>query len=507
MTGNRNTGYRAATLILAVLAAWMLPRWIQAAPLPATPLESARFARISLSAEMSAYMQELARLSPDVNYEIVGQSVQGRPVDALRFSRPSAPGDHTPRLKVMIVGSQHGGAEPAGGEALLVIARDLLEGDLRPLLDRMDVILLPNANPDGRDSGHRSNINVININTDFVQLSQPETRVLVKALRHFQPDVVLDSHESAVLKRKTLAKEGYLTDFYAQYESANHPAVPPELRDFAYEHLLPEMADRTSRKGLPAHRYIGEITRTRQPITNGGLTLRNFRNLSALHGALSFLVETKLDSREETFPTYRNIRERVGRQLICLRAFLDTVDAHQGEISGQVAKMRIDLQGSPVSLAARYVKDEQHPEIAIALRSIATRQLQALIFSDHRKVQISPPLEKPRYLAVTAHTERMADFLQRHQIRFERLAAPREQTVIVAQFRAPPDPAAPWQQIAAQTRQGMLPAGTLWIDLSQPLGRLAWALLDPRSSSHVFQQPPYAALLNDAPEFFIHAVP
>lgn len=49
---------------------------------------------------------------------------------------------------MLLLGQQHGD-EPASAEALLLVAQALATGDLAPLLDHIDVTVLPRANPDG----------------------------------------------------------------------------------------------------------------------------------------------------------------------------------------------------------------------------------------------------------------------------------------------------------------------------------------------------------------------
>ncbi len=307
---------------------------------PTTPLEAAGYSRHSTSEEISTYLDTLvARAAALARTDVLGHSAQGRPIEALLLTAPTEEAG-APRLTALLVGSQHGGAEPAGGEALLAIARDLTEGDLRPLLDDLDLVLIPNANPDGRDLRRRANANRVNINTDFVLLSQPESRALAQALTRYAPDAVLDTHESAVLKRTTLAREGYLTDFHAQFEIANNPALPAGLQAFAQDQVLPALLARVSAAGLPANHYIGEIVSTRQPITNGGLTLRNFRNTAGLGGALSVLVETRLDPHHDHFASYRNIAVRVQRQQLCIRSFLAEVHARRAAILAHTTAAR-----------------------------------------------------------------------------------------------------------------------------------------------------------------------
>lgn len=476
-----------------------------AAGMQPTPLEAANFQRISTSAEIGAYLDGIAAAVPNARKEVVGKSVQGRPIEALVFTHPAGRtgGD---RIRLMITASQHGAAEPAGGEALMVIARDLAFGDLKPLLAHADIILLPNANPDGRDLGRRANANWININTDFVLAEQAETRVLIDALAKYQPDALLDSHESAILKRKTLAKDGYLTDFDAQFEIANTPGVTPAMRKLTLEDLLPALTGRVTEAGLPAHRYIGEIISIHQPVTNGGLTLRNFRNTSGMSGAASFLVETKLDSREDTWPTYRNIGVRVERQLVCLRAFLHLMHERRADILAQVALARQTMTDGRMALYTGYVRDDAHPRVKIPMRRLDTRELEELEFRDHRRQVFADEIALPPTLLVTAGQDRIGKVLQRHHIAYETLVSSRSIEVLAARYAVRSDITKRVRLLSAEARALTAPAGSLLIDTAQPAGRVAVMLLDPRSTSSLFRYPAYAALVDQGREHFVYPV-
>lgn len=489
----------ALLLLLPVLSA--IPA--QAEPLP-TPLETAAYSRISTSKEITDYLRALAARHPDTaQVDVLGKSVEGRELVLLRLSKP-APADATPRPRVMIVGSQHGAAEPAGGEALLVIARELLEGDRRALLEDLDFFLLPNANPDGRDLGRRSNANRINLNIDFVKLTQPENRVLREALYHYQPHALLDSHESAVLKRQTLAKEGYLTDFNAQFEHSNNPAVPAALRRYAREDFLPAINARVSEGGLPAHRYIGEITRIGQPITHGGLTLRNFRNTTGMSGALAVLVETKLDSKEDPWPTYRNIKVRVERQLLCLRSFIDLVHERRANLVPLVEAARQALHREPLTLFAGYERDPAHPTVEIPMRRLDTRELEQVTFPDHRKQVDDQQIPFPPMIAITRHMDAIRPVLERHGIRHWELDEETGAEVIATRMKVPAN-IVERAEVLAETRKTLvLEPGSLLIDTAQLGGRVVPLLLEPRSTSSIFRYPEFAALVKPEEEFFVY---
>jgi len=480
------TGRALRVGLLAVLLPFL---GAQAAPPPGdAPLQRNGYRRISSSAEISADLAAIDAASAAARVEHLGQSHQGRALEALIFQEPGPASD---RLRVLIVGSQHGAAEPAGGEALLRLARDLAFGELHPLLDALDVVLIPNANPDGRDLGRRANAKGVNLNTDFVRAREPETRALLRALARYEPDAVLDSHESAVLKRKSLGREGWLTDFEIQFEIANNPGVPAPLRELSERDLLPALLAATSADGATAQRYIGEITSARQPVTNGGLTLRNFRNTAGVQNRVSILVETRLDSGEFAYPTWRNIAAREARQLHCLHAFLAVVHDRRAAIRAATAQ---PVRGG-FALHASYRPDPDHPRVAIGLRRRDTRELVLHHFADHRRVALADTVELPAAYLVTAAQELIRPVLDAQGIAYRQLDAPRGYRVQAQRFQLPDAGGGRASLLHSTTLEREAPAGTLIIDLAQRRGRQAVLLLDPRSNSSLFRYPEFAAWL------------
>jgi len=269
-----------------------------------TTLEKSNYTQLTSSEEILQFLDTLSQRNPgNTEMSILGASAKGKPLGALLISQK--PGHFNQklsspsRLTVMLVGSQHG-SEPSGAEALLLLSRDILEGALRHYLSVADFIVIPDSNPDGRTANRRVNGNGVNLSTNYDLLTEPECRALVDALYRWQPEVILDIHESAVLKKQSLGREGFLTDVEAQFEAANNPNVDSGIRTFTYERFLPELVAAVSAKGLPCQRYIGEITSVNQVITHAGLSLRNLRNRAGMAGCFSFLLENKLDPSTRT---------------------------------------------------------------------------------------------------------------------------------------------------------------------------------------------------------------
>lgn len=459
--------------------------------LPPTPLETQRFQAYSSSADVAAYLAQLAALAPKVaRLQTLGRSAQGRPLQALICAQPL----RTAKLRVMLVGSQHGASEAAGCEALLFLARDVLLGERRELLEDLELIFIPNANPDGRDLDSSKNGNDVNLNRDYVLLTQPESCALDAAVIDFAPDVILDAHESASYKSKTLGREGYLTDFEAQFDVANTPAIPAVNRRYLESTLLPALIAGVTQRGLRAQRYIREITSLTQPLTHGGFTIRKFRNKAGIRGPLTILLETPMEPKAGHYPTYRNIGVRVDKQRLCLQVFLACVSERAVQIR-EVLKLAAGEVPSELPLNARFVPNVNMPELSIPLRRHATGELVERQFADHRACVIEDLVVLPPAYVINAHVNLFGAVLARHGIKFETISRAERRSVQTRVFPkgiSPEEAASPWQPWAGKV---VLDPGTLRIPLAQPSRRIIPLLLDPRAASSVFRYRPFGRLL------------
>ncbi len=468
-----------------------------------TPLESAGWARFSRSCEMTLFLHELAAGHDDAQVETWGYSVKGQPLTALRLQRCLGDADAS-KLRVLLVGSQHGASEAAGGEALLVIARQCLHGDLQCLLDVMDLYLLPNANPDGRDADSSKNANDVNLNRDYVLLSQPESRALDQALARIQPHVVLDAHESAALKRKSLGLEGYMTTFDVQLDAANNPGVTQDIQGFCEASILQPFLDAITRGGLHAQRYIKEIGSTRQPLTHGGITARVFRNKAGLGGALSFLLETRMDPKDGVYPTFRNIQLRRSKQLFCIRQFLELLRVKAADVLANCEKHRVSHLASHCVLHADFVEHPHEPITRLPLRRLDTLEITEIGFVNHRHLRLHAPIELPQAYYVADHLDWMAHMLRRHSLVFERLkeeCSVDVETLMLSGIDSGEDAAL---SVITARRRVLLPRGSLRIPVGQARGLLLPQLLEPQSTSSFFAYSHYRKRCLASDPFFVY---
>jgi len=472
-----------------------------------TAFEKSNFIRMTTSAEISIFLDDISSRYKTSKKQILGKSAQGRPMEALFLSKEmvhlfSIPPSPT-RLTVMIIGSQHG-TEPSGAEAILILARDIVDGPLQSVLNSMNLILIPNGNPDGRDNYRRVNGNEVNLSTNFIALSEPETRAINDVLIRWRPSVILDVHESAIFKRKSLALQGYMTNFEAQFETANNPNIDREILDYSREILLSEIIARVEARGLPARHYIGEITSIHQPIQHGGLSIRNLRNKAGISGAFSFLLENRLDPPFGDFKTPRNIRVRVDKQYCCITAFLDVCSRHQAEIlrrsKAAHQKWRETRSENLAHLYSSYACDPARPKISLTLLRLDTGKPTDLSFDYYGRITNRHSLEMPAAYLITAHTDEMIRLFGFHHIEYEIITTPtkfaegveRIETAVKNSIRS------------KQSGCVLADTGSLLIRLRQPAGRLIPLLLEPLSNSSIFLDPAYSAFIETGKNFFLY---
>jgi protein MpaA len=116
---------------------------------------------------------------------VIGHSVLGQPIRAYEVGNPKSP------EKVLVVGCIHGN-EPAG---IPVVSR------LERTHPSFDLWVIPMVNPDGCSRGTRQNAHGVDLNRDFYERTQPETRAVVAFIRRIKPRISIWYHQHQNLVR------------------------------------------------------------------------------------------------------------------------------------------------------------------------------------------------------------------------------------------------------------------------------------------------------------------
>ena len=190
------------------------------------------------------FLYELEGKTELMNIQKITETLMGNDVVLCILSNPPvftpADIDKTGKPVVLIVNNVHGG-EVAGKDASLEIMRDLVMGDLKPLLDKVVVLNIPTINPDGAEVRRRTNEQRFDMNRDYVKLESQEIFGLVtKVLNKWHPDIHIDTHHGGA-------------DPYAlTFQTCMNPAGDEELIRLGNEEILPRV-----RQALQAEDYDG----------------------------------------------------------------------------------------------------------------------------------------------------------------------------------------------------------------------------------------------------------
>ena len=265
-----------------------------------------------------------------VSLKWLGSSQAGVPLEALHFTRSTAadllPAANPARPTVLLIGQQHGD-EPAGAEALIVIAQELAHGRLQPLLERIDVLVVVRANPDGAALGQRLTASGIDMNRDHLLLRTPEAQALAQLAREYQPIVVADAHEFAALGR-LVGKYGAAprADLLLQYAMvANLPAFVTRASE---EWFRQPVLQSLKAEGLATEWYHTTSSDLADPrVSMGGVQPDTGRNVSGLRNAVSLLIETRGVGLGRA-----HLLRRVHSQVTALGSVLNSAATHADDL-------------------------------------------------------------------------------------------------------------------------------------------------------------------------------
>lgn len=276
--------------------------------------------------ELIAFVDRLSRRSRDLRVRTIGRSQERRAIPLLVFARPAAAAG--PELQkngkptVLIIGLQHGN-EPAGGEAALAFAAELATDAGSQRLERVNVLIVPRANPDGAHHFVRGLANGADLNRDHLLQATPEGRALGRVFTDYQPDVVLDCHEFGV-KTRWVEKFAGLQRHDALIQYATVSNVPHVLTDASESIFREPLLRALSTAGLShSWYYTSSYDPNDRVVSMGGVLPDTGRNIAGLRNAVSFLIETRGVGIGRA-----HFKRRVHTHLIAMRSFVDSASAN-----------------------------------------------------------------------------------------------------------------------------------------------------------------------------------
>ena len=441
----------------------------------------------------------LAEGGTEIRVVNLGASQSGRSIDALVFTRPGGepePGASVTapvrRPVVVIVAAQHGD-EPAGTEALVVVARELANGRLSGVHDKVDVVLLPRANPDGAAAFVRGAADGSDVNRDHLLLRTPEARAVTQLMTRFAPVVVLDLHEYPVGGVFT-AKFGAVQRFDALLQYAMVANLPPFVTKAAEEWFRQPLIASLRGAGLTSEWYS---TTSSDPadrtLSMGSVGPQVGRNAAGLRNAVSLLVETRGGGLGRV-----DLKRRVQAQTVAVASVLASASMHAADL----VKLRQFVDRETASRACQgEVVIEAAPTPSEYATSMVDRESGAIrnvTVSWQSALQLRNLKSRPRpcgYWLAPGETDAVAKLRllgvevsqldELAEMRGETYRESGRETIGGASPQAAALHAGATTRLRVQTMPALLDvaAGGFYVSLEQPLANLIVAVLEPEAPS------------------------
>lgn len=134
----------------------------------------------------------LRTINKNENLDVIGKSVLGKPIYSYTIG--------TGKIKILLWSQMHGNegtTTKALFDLLNVLNSDTILG--KELLSHFTFLAVPMLNPDGAERYTRINANGIDLNRDFQDLSQPESRLLRELYNNFKPDFCYNLHDQRTI--------------------------------------------------------------------------------------------------------------------------------------------------------------------------------------------------------------------------------------------------------------------------------------------------------------------
>ena len=464
------------------------------------------------------FFGELQKQSPLVRIETFGQSVEGRALPLVIFSDPpiSNPRDAraTGKPIVFVFANIHAG-EVEGKEAVQHIARRIVLGDMRPLLDKQIILIAPIYNADGNEKinvmnrtaqngplggvGVRENSKGLDLNRDYMKLDSPEAQSMVGLFNRWDPHLTVDLHTT----------NGSYHGYHLTYSIPLNPTVDPRIIAYHREKMMPAIAKAMLAQHKFRSYYYGNFEGfadkpgepdkrrweafTHQPrIGQNYVGFRNrFTILSEAYSYLSFRRRVEVtEAFVEEILKYSAAR---GAEMSQLANQVDLETIRRG-LSGAPLQMGVEYElkplPRPVEILVGEVTKVKNPRSGRDMTVMTEDKFTKVAMQDFGLFAAKRSVSTARAYVFRREdgTRAVIEKLLQHGIAVEELTEPLSTEVESFVIGSVKKAARPFQGHTTVTLAGSykketitFPTGSIIVRAAQPLGTLAAYLLEPES--------------------------
>ncbi|HEX7281534.1 MAG TPA: M14 family metallopeptidase, partial [Vicinamibacterales bacterium] len=513
------------TLLLCALSA--VSMMAQSADMR-TRAEITNYEETSTYADIERVMNGLRETSPLVHTESFGKTEQGRELPLMVISDPKvatpAAARKLGRPLVFVQANIHAG-EVEGKEAVLMLARRLVSGDLKPLTRQLVILIAPDYNADGNENvnvmnrtaqngpvagvGTRENSKGLDLNRDYMKLDSVEARSLVGLFNKWDPHVIVDLHTT----------NGSYHANHLTYSPILNPNADARLIEFTRERMLTPIREAMLKNHHWRTYYYGnfapedgggrESARV-DPANPGNVVWRTFdhrprfgNNYAGLRNRIAILSEaySYLDFKGRVEVTEDFVEEiwrsaaANAKQIMTLTAQADRVFTAPTTAKPVELGVDFEIRALPekVEIVVGDVTKVPNPRSGREMLAMAPLAAPVMMkdygtFAAVRSVTLPRGWLIPKNSADSARLAAAIERLRWHGVQIREVGA--DAQLAVERFSITDITKAPKAFQGHQEArlkgtfdraQLTVQAGSLYIPASQPLARLAFYLLEPES--------------------------
>ena len=475
-----------------------------------TRAERTRYEQTTGYGEVVRLMEHAATLSERVHFTTFGTTVETRPLPLVVVgdttdARPEsvvAAG----RTRVWLQGAIHGG-EVCGKEALLMLLRDLVAGEHQDWSSSLTLLIAPIYNADGAERigpdtrpyqlgplagvGERANTQGLDLNRDHMKLESPEARAISLAYQTYDPHVIVDLHTT----------NGTEHGYHLTYSPPLHPNTHPELVALLREEWLPTVTQTIKTTDGWDFYYYGNL-----PFREGGeRAWRTFDHRARFNNNYAGL-RNRIGILSEAY-AYVSFQARVAATLRFVEEVLhfahDRADqiarlvqrADQTSVTGTtlVTRGRPARSAEPVEILLGQTEEVLNPYTRAPMRRrLDVVDPERMFEYGTFEASVGGTETAPDAYYIPGHLTAVIDLLAAHGVDGVTLDADttlQAEEFIITESVVLDRPIEGHRERRLEGRwtasQHTVPAGTVVAPVSQPLGRLVFALLEPRSDDGV----------------------
>jgi hypothetical protein len=372
-----------------------------------TPLEKNNYRKLSEYSEMVNFFKECEKMNPAIKLTMIGKSTAGMEIPLLTITGNNS---QDKKINVLVLAQQHGN-EASGKEGLLMLIKEFAKNKDTVLLSKLNLIIIPLANPEGSEVFTRRNSKKIDLNRNHLLLTAPEVLAIHQIFDKIQPEVTLDMHEYYPFDDTTKTFK-FVKNIDEQFDCITNLNVDSVIRTFAREKIVPSIIEAIKSQGYTSGEYTIGSYAENESYRNSTVDMDDGRQSFGLQQTFSFIVEG-IRGKDTT----ENMERRSKAQYTAVKSLLQFVYDNKDQLLGTVAKARNQLvnQSAGQPFVARMEHYFGNKPMEIPMKSIRNGRDTIIKIDSFRSV-VKPLqiIKKPEGYLVLKNDTSLVALIKRH---------------------------------------------------------------------------------------------